>query len=459
MKQNKSFPEGFLWGVSTASYQIEGAWDSDGKGESIWDRFTHTPGKIRNGDTGDTACDHYHRWQEDIQIMSQIGVKAYRLSTSWPRILPAGTGMVNQKGLDFYTRLVDELLQKEIIPFVTLYHWDLPQTLQEQGGWKVRSTAEAFLEYTDVITRCLGDRVKNWITHNEPSVMAHNGYHLGAHAPGLKDLGASLSASHHLLLSHGWAVPLIRKNSPQAKIGLSMNVNWMAIASPSQADHEAYRKSSGLWLRWYLDPLYGRGYPVDVIQDVIRLGALLNSELPFVYDDDLSVIAVPTDFLGVNYYTRFISRSTEIPEADNLPPNVTQSQRNQENWTEMGWEVYPEGLNRVLSWLYYEYQPPQLYVTESGCSYSDAPDNDGVIRDDRRIHYLKQHFAASLRAIENGVPLGGYFVWSLMDNFEWDQGYAQRFGLVWIDYSTKQRLLKNSAIWYQQIIADNSICE
>ncbi len=274
MAESYSFPPTFTWGAATASYQIEGAWDEDGKGKSIWDRFSHTPGKIAHGDTGDVACDHYHRWQEDIRLMQTIGLKAYRLSIAWPRILPAGRGKVNQAGLDFYSRLVDGLLQAGIQPFVTLYHWDLPQVLQDEGGWAARSTAQAFVDYTEVVTRHLGDRVKHWITQNEPSVAAWNGYLNGEHAPGLQDPAAAMAASHHLLLSHGWAVPVIRQNSPGAEVGLSSNVNWATPASPSQADYNAFRQNAGLWCRWFLDPLYGRGYPADVVSDAAALGYL-----------------------------------------------------------------------------------------------------------------------------------------------------------------------------------------
>jgi beta-glucosidase len=453
MAEPFTFPPDFLWGAATASYQIEGGWNEDGKSESIWDRFSHTPGKIENGDTGDVACDHYHRWQEDVRLMQTIGLKAYRLSIAWPRIIPEGRGKVNQAGLDFYSRLVDSLLEVDIQPFVTLYHWDLPQVLQDEGGWARRSTAQAFVDYADVVTRHLGDRVKHWITHNEPSVAAWNGYLNGAHAPGLQIPAAAMATSHHLLLSHGWAIPVIRQNSPDAEVGQSSNVNWTTPASPSQADYEAFRGMSGLWCRWFLDPLYGRGYPADVVADATAQGYLPVEGMTFVQEGDLKAIAVPTDFLGLNFYTRFVARSQTTPEGQNQPPSVVRAPRNSVDWTEMNWEVYPEGLFRVLGWLYYDYQPLKIYVTENGASYSDGPGSDGRVHDERRTRYLAAHFEAAEQAIQAGIPLAGYFVWSLMDNFEWGHGYSQRFGLVWVDFKTKQRILKDSALWYKKVIA------
>ncbi len=455
MSQPFTFPPAFLWGAAAASYQVEGAWNEDGKGESIWDRFSHIPGKIKNGDTGDVACDHYHRWAEDVRLMQSLGLKAYRLSISWPRVLPSGRGSVNQAGLDFYSRLVDSLLEAGIKPFVTLYHWDLPQALQDEGGWTVRSTPQAFVEYTDLITRRLGDRVKHWITQNEPSVAAFNGNWKGEHAPGLQDPAAALAASHHLLLSHGWAVPVIRQNSPGAEVGLSSNVNWATPASPSQADYEAFRQNNGMWVRWFLDPLYGRGYPADRVADAKANRFLPPEGMTFVQDGDLKAIAAPTDFLGLNYYTRFSVRSLAIPEEQNQPRSVIQASHNGSDWTEMDWEVYPEGLFRVLTWLYFDYQPAKIYITENGASYSDGPSADGRIHDERRIRYLASHFEAAQRAMQAGVPLAGYFVWSLMDNFEWGHGFSQRFGLVWVDFKTQERILKDSARWYQKVISEN----
>ena len=450
---NITFPADFVWGAATASYQIEGAWNEDGKGESIWDRFSHTPGKVQNGDTGDVACDHYHRWADDVQLMADIGLQAYRFSISWPRILPQGRGQVNQAGLDFYSRLVDGLLARGITPFVTLYHWDLPQTLQAEGGWPARSIAEAFAAYADIVSRHLGDRVKNWITHNEPWVVAFLGHQMGEHAPGWQDWTAAIKASHHLLLSHGWAVPVIRQNSPGAEVGITLNFEPAEPASPSRADFEKYRHFDGYYNRWFMNPLYGRHYPADMVADYIKLGYLPPEGMTFVQPGDLQAIAVQTDFLGINFYTRTILRDETA--SDNLPQTTFKAPK--EEWTEMDWEVYPEALYNLLNRLYFEYRPAKMFVTENGASYSDGPDETGRVADQRRIAYLRDHFTAAHQAMQNGVPLAGYFVWSLMDNFEWAKGYSQRFGLIWIDYETKQRILKDSALWYKKVIAQNGL--
>lgn len=442
------FPDGFLWGTATSSYQIDGAWDADGKGESIWDRFSHTPGNIENNDTGDVANDHYHRWPEDIQIMKDLGLKAYRFSISWPRILPAGRGQINQAGLDFYSRLVDGLLAANIEPFATLYHWDLPQALQDEGGWPVRSTAEAFVEYADVVSRLLGDRVKQWITHNEPWVAAFMGYGGGQHAPGIQDFATAVAASHHLLLSHGWSVPVIRQNSPDSQVGITLNLLSWVPASPSAADYHAARYGDGYLNRWFLDPLYGRHYPADMVQAYRDQGHLPNG-LDFVQDGDLNAIAVKTDFLGINYYMRAIARDEAVE--DNEPPTVIK----RDDITEMGWEVYAPGLSDMLNRLHFDYQLPKIYITENGASYSDGPDGNGRVDDSRRRQYLRDHFTAAHQAMQNGVPLAGYFVWSFMDNFEWAYGYSQRFGIVWVDYETQERLPKDSALWYKEVIAQN----
>jgi len=448
------FPSNFLWGAATASYQIEGAWQADGKGESIWDRFTHTPGKILDGSTGDVACDHYHRWADDIALLKSLNVQAYRFSIAWPRILPTGRGQINQAGLDFYSRLVDGLLTAGITPFATLYHWDLPQALQDQGGWPQRSTAEAFAEYADVITRHLGDRVKNWMTHNEPWCASFLSHQIGEHAPGWQDWKAALRAAHHILLSHGWAVPVIRGNSPDAQVGIVLNFEPSEPASPSAADFQAARRREGYFSRWFLDPVYGRHYPADMVAEYAANGFLPNG-LDFVRGGDMEAIAAKTDFLGVNYYTRAVVRDEQA--ADNLPQTVFAAPAAER--TEMGWEVYPQGLYNLLNRLHFEYQASKLYVTENGCSYSDGPDASGHIRDQRRLNYLRDHFAAVRRAMQNGVPLAGYFVWSLMDNFEWAKGYTQRFGMVWVDYATQQRMPKDSALWYKEVIANNGWVE
>ncbi len=445
------FPDNFLWGTATSSYQIEGAWQEDGKGESIWDRFAHTPGKVIDGSNGDVACDHYHRWEDDIALMQSMGLDAYRFSIAWPRILPDGTGAVNQAGLDFYSRLVDGLLEAGIKPFATLYHWDLPQALQDRGGWPERATAEAFAEYADVISRHLGDRVKNWITHNEPWCVSFLSHQIGEHAPGWKDnWPAALHAAHHVLLSHGMAVPLIRANSADSEVGITLNFSWIEAASRSAADLTAANWADGYSNRWFIDPVYGRGYPADMVAAFTQ-GGMAPDGLDFVQPGDMATIAVPTDFLGVNYYTRDVvkaqSEESPIPtparEAATLPR------------TEMDWEVYPNGLYHLLCRLYFDYSIPKMYITENGCSYSDGPDEEGHVHDARRTDYLRQHFLAAHRAILAGAPLAGYFVWSFMDNFEWAKGYKQRFGITWVDFESQQRILKDSALWYKDVIAEN----
>jgi beta-glucosidase len=441
-----SFPPGFVWGAATAAYQIEGAWDADGKGESIWDRFSHTPGTIANGDTGDVACDHYHRWQEDIALMRAIGLPAYRFSISWPRLLPQGTGRPNLPGLDFYSRLVDALLENGIQPYVTLYHWDLPQALQDQGGWPARSTAEAFVAYADLVSSRLGDRVRNWMTFNEPFVSAYVGHLEGRHAPGHTDLDEMLAAAHHLLLAHGWAVPVIRRNVPNSQVGLVLNLSPVDPSSPSPADHEAALHEDGVLNRWYLDPVSGRGYPTDVLQGY-------NRQMGFIHDGDLKAIAAPLDFLGVNYYSRKIVRSRAVPESQNQPRTVFADSEK----TAMGWEVYPQGLYRILERVQDDYAFPNLYVTENGAAYPDRIHPDGSVQDPQRVAYLHRHLKAVHQAIVAGVPVRGYFAWSFLDNFEWSYGYAKRFGLVYVDYPTHRRVIKSSAHWYRDVIAANAI--
>ncbi len=456
----RAFPEGFVWGAATSSYQIEGAWDADGKGESIWDRFSHTPGKIKNGDTGDVACDHYNRWRQDVALMKKIGLQAYRFSIAWPRLLPQGRGVVIQRGLGFYDRLVDGLLEAGIEPVVTLYHWDLPQALQDEGGWPSRTTAEAFVEYAELASRTLGDRVAQWITLNEPFVSAILGYLNGVHAPGHNDIDETLATAHHLLLAHGWAVPVIRGNvrgtrdstectanstdGPSPIVGITLNLHPQTPASSSAADRVAARRQDGVINRWFLDPISGRGYPADIVEHYGR-------PMDFVKAGDLETIAVPLDFLGVNYYTRGIARSDEAAEAENAPRTAFAGPEH----TEMGWEVHPEGLYQLLGRLHFDYGFPALYVTENGAAYGDQIGSDGRVDDPARVAYLEAHFCEAARAIAAGVPLQGYFVWSLMDNFEWAHGYSKRFGLVYVDFETQERILKTSAHWYRRVIASN----
>ncbi len=449
-----SFPPGFTWGAATASFQIEGGAKDDGKGESIWDRFCRTPGKVLNGDTGDVACDHYHRWQSDITLMQSLGLKAYRFSIAWPRILPlgGGTGRKNPAGLDFYSRLVDGLLGAGIEPFVTLYHWDLPQALQDRGGWPVRESADAFAEYAELVARRLGDRVKRWMTVNEPWVSAIMGYYTGEHAPGHADMREAMAAAHHLLLGHGWAVPIIRRDSPGCQVGIALNLSPQVPASPSDADAEAARFIDGANNRWFLDPISGRRYPQDVVEALsAREGILLDFDRP----GDQDAIAAPLDFVGINYYTRGIVRSDEIPERKNEPRTVLPNP----NPTDMGWEVYPEGLYQLLIRLKKDYQFPAYYITENGAAYPDTIGPEGRVDDPRRVSYLREHFSAAAQAIGEGVPLKGYFVWSLTDNFEWAYGYTKRFGIVYVDYPTQQRTPKASAGWYRRVIETNAVEE
>jgi beta-glucosidase len=440
------FPRGFVWGAATSSYQIEGAVDEDGRGESIWDRFSHTPGKIEDGTTGDVACDHYHLWREDIALMKELGLHAYRFSIAWPRILPTGRGPVNQVGIDFYSRLVDKLLAAGITPYPTLYHWDLPQALDDAGGWPVRATAEAFVEYADVISRALGDRITHWTTHNEPRCTSMLSYQIGEHAPGRQDWPAALAAAHHVLLSHGWAVPVLRANSPGARVGITLNFTPATPASSSAEDLAAARHFDGYFNRWFVEPLYLGAYPDDMVAAYTAAGHLPPGGAAYIQPGDLKVIATPIDFLGVNYYTRAVI-GAGAPAAPDPPPEQT----------EMDWEVYPEGLYQLLLRLHTDYQPGAFFITENGASYSDGPGADGRVHDERRRRYLRDHFVACRRALDDGVPLAGFFVWSLLDNFEWAKGYTQRFGIVWVDYATQQRLPKDSALWYQQVIAANAV--
>lgn len=441
----------FYYGVATSAFQIEGATAEDGRGACIWDDFCREPGAIQDGTTGEVTCDHYHRWPEDVAMMADLGVQAYRFSVSWPRVLPQGTGRVNDAGLDFYDRLVDALLEHNIEPFVTLYHWDLPSALQAKGGWMHRDVAAAFVPYTRAVASRLGDRVNFWVTHNEPWCTAILGHQEGAHAPGLKDTQAALQVAHHLLLSHGWATRALRDACPNAQIGLSHLYLHCDSASDSPADLEATQRTDGLFNRWYLDPLYGRGYPEDVIQEYRRQSLWPPGTPSYIQDGDLEVIATPTDFLGINYYTRGIVRSDRIPEIDNAPQQVHAPEP--EDLTDMHWEVYPKGLEKALVRVHAEYAPARVWVTENGAAFGAEPNEDGLVADERRIEYLSDHLEATDRARAAGVPVGGYLLWSFIDNFEWSYGHTKRFGIVWVDFKTQVRTLKDSARWYRHKIA------
>lgn len=442
-----AFPEHFTWGAATAAYQIEGAWDEDGKGPSIWDVFCRVPGAIQDGDTGDVACDHYHRWREDVALMRELGLRAYRFSVSWPRVLPEGKGKVNRPGLDFYDRLVDALLAAEIQPFVTLYHWDLPQALQEEGGWPVRDTARRFADFADVVSRRLGDRVRHWITLNEPWVVAYAGYGNGYHAPGIRNPLAAVQATHHLLLAHGLAVPVLRENGDTAtRVGITLNLSPVHSASDRPADEEAARRYDGFLNRWFLDPLFRRRYPEDMLE-------MLGSVLPDGYEEDLETIAVPMDFLGVNNYTRTVIAD----DPDSVVVETREVKPTGRPYTEMGWEVYPEGLYEILTRVHRDYAPPCIYVTENGAAFADRVDADGRVHDAQRMDFLREYIVQAHRALEEGVPLAGYFVWTLLDNFEWAYGYSKRFGIVYVDFATQERIVKDSGIWYRGVIAENGV--
>jgi beta-glucosidase len=439
-----TFPKNFVWGAATASFQIEGATQDDGRGTSIWDTFCRVPGAVFNGDTGDPACNHYYCYPEDIELLGQLGVQAYRFSLAWPRILPEGTGSVNAAGLDFYDRLVDTVLEKGITPYATLYHWDLPQPLQDKGGWPDRSVVEAFVHYADVVSRRLGDRVHQWMTHNEPWCASWLGYGLGHHAPGYKDFPAAVQAAHHLLLSHGKAVPVIRANgNSNTKVGIVLNLAWADSISDSPEDQHAARLLEGFQNRWFLDPLYKSEYPADMLE-------LYGPFAPTIQDDDLEAISAKTDFLGVNYYNRSV-----VGAGDGLGLLPIRLDHPEGEYTDMDWEVYPPGIYNVLKWVHETYHPPVLYITENGAAFSDELTPDGRICDDRRQAFLEGYIAQVHRAIQDGVPVQGYFVWSLLDNFEWAYGYSKRFGIVHVDYATQKRTMKQSGEWYAKVTRQN----
>ncbi|MDQ3539290.1 MAG: GH1 family beta-glucosidase [Chloroflexota bacterium] len=439
-----SFPDEFRWGVSTAAYQIEGAAQADGRGESIWDRFSHTPGKTLNGDTGDIACDHYQRWPNDIRIMQELGVNAYRFSIAWPRILPNGRGEVNEAGLAFYDRLVNGLQDAGIEPWITLYHWDLPQALEDEGGWANRDTVDAFAEYTDIVTRRLGDRVKHWITINEPWVVATMGYHWGVMAPGRQDLKESLAVAHSLLLAHGDAVEVVRRNVPDAQVGITLNLASIYPDTESDADHAAAKRVDGSTNRWFLDPVYRGSYPNDML-------TTYGDALPEIRDGDFARIARPTDFLGINNYSPFYVKH----DPDGLG-GIGMVEREGER-TAVDWLVEPKAFEELLVRVHDDYRPMAIYVTENGAAFEDERPIDGRVRDPRRKAYIHDHILAARRAMDEDVPLAGYFVWSLLDNFEWAHGYSVRFGITYVDYASQERTIKESGRWYATVTRANAL--
>jgi beta-glucosidase len=451
----RRFPEGFLWGAGTSAYQIEGAVDEDGRGRSIWDVFSHTPGNVRGGDTGDVACDSYHRVTEDVACLAELGVGAYRFSIAWPRVLPGGRGPVNQAGLDYYRALVDELRAHGIVPVATVYHWDLPQALEDEGGWASRDTAELLARYAGILAEALGDRVGMWTTLNEPKQSVHQGYRVGTHAPGHRDLGLAAAATHHILLGHGLALQALRAALPAGvPVGIALDPHPYralgedaeAVAVQLDADHN----------RICMDPVLHGTYPAEAHPELLPPD-------PLIREGDLAAISAPVDYLGVNYYRPHYIRSGdwsdlrlgESPVSDQvgfveyLPPERPR--------TVMGWLVEPNGLSEVLERLHREAGGLPLYITENGCAAEDYVNHDGEIDDADRVDYIHGHLDAVLRAIDDGVDVAGYFHWSLLDNFEWAWGYRRRFGLYFVDYATQRRLPKRSAAFYAGIVRSGEL--
>jgi beta-glucosidase len=465
----RPFPSDFLFGVATAAYQIEGAAHEDGRTDSIWDAFSRIPGAVVGMENGDVACDHYHRYRDDVALMSRLGVQTYRFSTSWARVCPDG-GPANPTGLDFYSRLVDELLEHDILPWLTLYHWDLPQALEEKGGWPNRDTAYRFLDYATAVYDVLGDRVTSWTTLNEPWCASFLSYIGGEHAPGRQDPTAGLAAGHHLLLGHGLVIDELRRRDPSLSLGITLNLTVADPVDPGNPDDvDAARKIDGQFNRFFLDPIFRGVYPEDVLQDVSALGFE-----PVIQPGDLEIISTPIDMLGVNYYHGELVGAT--PPAGASMSTAAPSERPKRSpfpaaegvyWhlrdlplTAMDWEVQPEGLTRLLRRIHDEYTAPAgvaLAVTENGAAYADVVAADGVVHDAERTEFLEQHLDAILDAIDEGVPVRGYFYWSLMDNFEWAWGYDKRFGLVHVDYDTLERTPKDSANAYARIIAGRTL--
>jgi beta-glucosidase len=452
------FPDGFLWGTATASYQIEGAVNEDGRGASIWDTFCHTPGKVWHGDTGDIACDHYHRWPQDVALMARLGLNAYRLSVAWPRVQPDGSGAFNQAGLDFYRRLLDGLAEHGLTAAVTLYHWDLPQALEDAGGWANRDTAGRFADYAHEVVGALGDRVALWTTLNEPWVSAHLGYGDGTHAPGVADLGTAFRAAHHLLLGHGLAAAAVRSAmAPTSSVGITLNLSPCHPASSSSEDAEAASRVDGYANRWFLGPIFEGDYPGDMAGLVHGVAGDAH-----IRPGDMETINVPVDFLGVNYYYCHTVAAAEgapwpgerpfpgfLRAVDRPGPDVPVNGR--------GWPVQPGGLTELLVRLATDYGHVPLYVTENGAAFPDYVGPDGAVNDPERVDFLDRHLRAAHDAIAAGVDLRGYFCWTLIDNFEWAAGYSQRFGLVWVDFKTQERIPKSSALWYAGVASRNGL--
>jgi beta-glucosidase len=437
-----AFPADFCWGVATSSYQIEGAVDEDGRTPSIWDTFAATPGRVDQGDTGGVAVDHYHRWRDDVDLMAGLGLNAYRFSVAWPRVQPDGAGTGNAPGIAFYDRLVDRLLDKGITPWTTLYHWDLPEALEQAGGWPVRDTAERFADYAGIIAEALGDRVKHWITLNEPWCAAFLGYASGIHAPGRTDPADAVAASHHLMLGHGLAVQRLREIVPDAQVGVTVNLYPVTPLDDSGRHDDAVRRIDGLMNRWFLDPILKGSYPKDVLKDLSAV-----TDAAFIRDGDTDVIARRLDFLGVNYYTRHVVGAGLWPGSSDVRFQVDNGLPH----TATGWDIDPQGLVDILSQVQRDYPAIPIYLTENGAAFDDVA-VDGVVHDDNRIAFLHDHLQSLATLREQGVDIRGYFAWSLLDNYEWSEGYAKRFGIVHVDYETQVRTPKDSAHWYADLI-------
>jgi beta-glucosidase len=444
------FPAHFRFGVATSAFQIEGSTDVDGRGESTWDRFCATPGNVLNGDTGTVACDHYRRYPEDLDLIAGLGLDTYRFSIAWPRVVPTGTGPVDQRGLDFYRRLVDAMLERGLRPLATLYHWDLPQPLEERGGWLNRETALRFAEYAAVVFEALRDRVDDWITQNEPWVTAVEGYAQGKKAPGLTDWPASLAAAHHLLLSHGLATQAFAAlRSPDGRIGITLNLAPMLPAGDSEADAAAAYRADGFHNRWYLDPVLLGSYPDDMLGFYASRGV----DFGFMADIDAAVIGTPTDYLGVNYYS--VGRIAEAGDANFLG---LEFQPPEGPVTAMGWEIAPAHLEHLLRRLDHDYDRPRILITENGAAFDDVVLN-GQVYDIDRVRFVQDHLSAVARAIDAGVDIEGYYLWSLLDNFEWESGYRPRFGIIHVDYETQERTPKQSAMWYRDFVRAQRLSE
>lgn len=443
------FPKDFILGTATASYQIEGAVLEDGRGASIWDTFSHTPGRIHAGHTGDIACDHYHNYKTDIGLLKELGVKGYRFSIAWPRIFPEGKGKPNQKGLDFYARLIDALLENGIDPMATLYHWDLPQALQSTGGWGNRDNADYFAQYAEYIFRAFGDRVKKWNTLNEPWVSAFAGHYYGNHAPGLNDFTLAVQVSHHLMLAHAKAVEAFRQLNQSGRVGIALNLYPIYPASDSPDDQKAAYRADGYHNRWFLDPVLKGEYPEDML-NVYR--ERLNA--PVIKPGDMEKMkANRVDFLGINYYFRRVIKSgngNEILHFGEVKPPESE-------YTEMGWEIYPQGMLDLFRRIRKDYGDLHMAITENGAAFKDDKRQGGIIQDDDRVKYISQHLQKAREAIEEGIKLDGFYIWSLLDNFEWSHGYSKRFGLFYTDYESLERIRKKSGLWLKEFIGENGL--